>query len=92
MLLEVHVDGCLNPQQPGQIEHGGQHERGDQQSSRYSKRIGLALSQWVHVAIQYTPGLNVVPMSLLLGLCMYYIGTWTHRVCQGPGILERLEV
>ena len=26
-------------------------------------------------------GLKVVPMSLLLGLCMYYIGTWTHWVC-----------
>ena len=23
-------------------------------------------------------GLQVVPMSLPLGLCMYYIGTWTH--------------
>ena len=26
--------------------------------------------------------LKVVPMSLLLGLCMYYIGTWTHWVLQ----------
>ena len=25
-------------------------------------------------------GLKVVPVSLLLGLCMYYIGTWTHWV------------
>ena len=23
-------------------------------------------------------GLEVVPMSLLLGLYLYYIGTWTH--------------
>ena len=27
---------------------------------------------------RYGTYLQVVPMSLLLGLCLYFIGTWTH--------------
>ena len=31
--------------------------------------------------VWYIPGLKVVPRSLLLGLYMYYIGTWTNWGC-----------
>ena len=40
----------------------------------------IPMGPYSYIYIYIYLGLKVVPMSLLLGLFMYYIGTWTHWV------------